>query len=86
MIAFDVTGKTLSTQMLVDKLQAWRLNGDDVSLLVGGPDGLDNDLVKSADERWSLSGLTLPHPVVRVIFVEQLYRAWSITQGHPYHR
>lgn len=85
-IAFDVTGKTLSTQMLVDKLQAWRLNGDDVSLLVGGPDGLDNDLVKSADERWSLSGLTLPHPVVRVIFVEQLYRAWSITQGHPYHR
>lgn len=85
-IALDVAGKHLSTEKLVDKLQTWRQYGDDVALLVGGPDGLDQTLLQRADERWSLSDLTLPHPIVRVIFVEQLYRAWSITQGHPYHR
>ena len=86
LIALDVKGRTLSTEMLVDKLQAWRQNGDNVALLVGGPDGLDDELLQASHERWSLSGLTLPHPVVRVLLVEQLYRAWSITQGHPYHR
>ena len=62
------------------------MSGDNYSLLIGGPDGIDRDCLSSADERWSLGPLTLPHPLVRVVLVEQLYRAWSLTTGHPYHR
>jgi 23S rRNA (pseudouridine1915-N3)-methyltransferase len=60
--------------------------GRDVALLVGGPEGLEPGMSAAADERWSLSPLTLPHPLVRIVLAEQLYRAWSILKGHPYHR
>lgn len=85
-IALDVKGKSLSTELLVANIQQWQLQGDDVCILVGGPDGIDASLLAGVDARWSLSGLTLPHPVVRLVFAEQIYRAWSIIQGHPYHR
>jgi 23S rRNA (pseudouridine1915-N3)-methyltransferase len=62
------------------------MSGDNYSLVIGGPDGVDDSLLQRADLRWSLSPLTLPHPLVRVILVEQLYRAWTINAGHPYHR
>jgi 23S rRNA (pseudouridine1915-N3)-methyltransferase len=85
-IALDVRGRSLSTEQLAGKLAAWQMEGDDVSLLVGGPDGLDARCLDRAAEKWSLSALTLPHPLVRVLLAEQLYRAWSINQNHPYHR
>jgi 23S rRNA (pseudouridine1915-N3)-methyltransferase len=85
-IALDVLGKSLSTEQLAAKLAAWQMDGDDISLLVGGPDGLANVCLERASERWSLSALTLPHPLVRVLLAEQIYRAWSINHNHPYHR
>jgi 23S rRNA (pseudouridine1915-N3)-methyltransferase len=85
-IALDVRGQTWSTEALARELEAWMADGRDLALLVGGPDGLSRDCLARADERWSLSPLTFPHPLVRVILAEQLYRAWSLTQGHPYHR
>ncbi|MFL0803733.1 MAG: 23S rRNA (pseudouridine(1915)-N(3))-methyltransferase RlmH [Agarilytica sp.] len=86
MIALDVKGKSLSTEGLTEKLKDWQMNGQDVSIVIGGPDGLSNACLQKAHERWSLSALTLPHPLVRVVLIEQLYRAWSITQNHPYHK
>ncbi|TGD74244.1 23S rRNA (pseudouridine(1915)-N(3))-methyltransferase RlmH [Mangrovimicrobium sediminis] len=85
-IALDVRGKSLSTPQLADKLSEWQMSGDNFSLLIGGPDGLSPACLQRADMRWSLSDLTLPHPLVRVILAEQLYRAWTITVNHPYHR
>ena len=85
-IALDVTGKAWDTPALAEQLQQWQLNGQDIDLLVGGPDGLSDACLSRADTTWSLSRLTLPHPLVRVILVEQLYRAWSILANHPYHR
>lgn len=85
-IALEVTGKPWSTEQLAAKLGDWRQGGDNISLLIGGPDGLHPDCLAKADAKWSLSNLTLPHPLVRVVLSEQLYRAWSILQGHPYHR
>ena len=85
-IALDVQGKRLSTPGLADQLSAWQMSGDNYSLLVGGPDGLSPECLKRASARWSLSDLTLPHPLVRVLLAEQLYRAWTITVNHPYHR
>ena len=85
-LALDVKGKAWSTMQLADRLQQWMNAGTDVGLLIGGPDGLAKDCLDSAEERWSLGPLTLPHPLVRVVLAEQLYRAWSITCGHPYHR
>lgn len=85
-IALDLTGKGWSTPELARQLEGWRLGARDVSLLVGGPDGLDPRCLVRADQRWSLSNLTLPHPLVRVLLAEQLYRAWTITQNHPYHK
>lgn len=85
-IALDVRGRGWSTEQLAAKLQDWQRDGRDVSLLVGGPDGLAPDCLARAEQRWSLSPLTLPHPLVRVLLAEQLYRAWSIGSGHPYHR
>ena len=61
-------------------------DGRDVGFMIGGPDGIDPEVLKKADTRWSLSPLTLPHPLVRVVLAEQLYRAWTVTQNHPYHR
>jgi len=85
-VALDVRGKSLSTEKLATRLQYLRDEARDLALLVGGADGLDESCVLQADERWSLSALTFPHPLVRVIVAEQLYRAWSLLQGHPYHR
>jgi len=85
-VALDVGGKSLSTADLANKLQQWQLAGHNVSLLIGGPDGLSRDVRNRADYCWSLSDLTLPHPLVRVILLEQLYRAHTILVNHPYHR
>lgn len=85
-VALDVRGKALSTEQLAGQFQQLRDGGRNVSLLVGGPDGLAPACLEAADARWSLSPLTFPHPIVRVILAEQLYRAWSILAGHPYHR
>jgi len=85
-IALDVTGKAWSTEGLAERLQQWMAGGRDVALLIGGPDGLAAECLASADMRWSLSALTYPHALVRIILAEQLYRAWSINAGHPYHR
>ncbi len=85
-IALEVGGRAWSTEQLSTRLDSWMGEGRDVALLVGGPEGLEPGLSASADERWSLSPLTLPHPLVRIVLAEQLYRAWSILKGHPYHR
>ena len=85
-IALDVRGDSLSTEQLAQQLADWQMSGANVSLLIGGPDGLSAACLAAARQRWSLSALTLPHPLVRVLLAEQLYRAWTITVGHPYHR
>lgn len=85
-IALDVLGKAWSTEQLADKLQQWQLSGDNFSLLIGGPDGLSKECLQRANSKWSLSALTLPHPLVRILLAEQLYRAGTINSGHPYHR
>jgi 23S rRNA (pseudouridine1915-N3)-methyltransferase len=85
-IALDVPGERISTAQLARQLEAWQMSGSNYSLLVGGPDGLAARCLERAVARWSLSDLTLPHPLVRVLLAEQLYRAWTITANHPYHR
>jgi 23S rRNA (pseudouridine1915-N3)-methyltransferase len=85
-IALEVGGRRWSTEQLAEQLDTWLAGGQDIALLVGGPEGLAEDCRSSADQQWSLSPLTLPHPLVRVLLAEQLYRAWSILRGHPYHR
>lgn len=85
-IALDQRGQGWSTRALSGKLESWRAAGGDVAFLVGGPDGLDRACLERSEVRWSLSPLTLPHPLVRILVAEQLYRAWTITQNHPYHR
>lgn len=85
-IALDVKGKQLDTGQWAQKLGRLRDEGRNISLLVGGPDGLAPECLVRADALWSLSALTFPHPVVRVIVAEQLYRAWSLLNNHPYHR
>ena len=85
-LALEVKGKEWSTEQLAEQLSGWMADGRDLALLVGGPDGLAEECLKRAEGRWSLSPLTLPHPLVRVVIAEQLYRALSILRGHPYHR
>jgi 23S rRNA (pseudouridine1915-N3)-methyltransferase len=85
-VALDERGTTLTTMALAAKLKAWQLESDAVALVIGGPDGLDPAFRQAAHERIRLSDLTLPHAMVRVLLAEQLYRAWSINAGHPYHR
>lgn len=85
-VAMEVGGKTLSTPELAARLGRWREEGRRAAFLVGGPDGLPDLCRARATEQWSLSRLTLPHPLVRVLLAEQLYRAWSLMAGHPYHR
>jgi len=86
LVALDNRGKTLSTQKLSAQLQKWLELGKPIQFLIGGPDGLHNDCRDRSDELISLSELTYPHPLVRVIWLEQLYRAQSILNNHPYHR
>ena len=85
-VALDERGTTLTTMALAGKLKDWQLSGVDVAVVIGGPDGLDPAFRQAAHERIRLSDLTLPHAMVRVLLIEQLYRAWSINAGHPYHR
>jgi len=85
-VALAVEGKPWSTEQLSRELEGWRMQGGDVALLIGGPDGMTPEIMNLARQRWSLSNLTLPHPLVRVLMAEQLYRAWTILQGHPYHK
>lgn len=85
-ISLDVGGSRWSTEQLAERLQDWMGAGQDLSLLVGGPEGLSADCRALAQETWSLSPLTFPHPLVRVILAEQLYRAWTVLRNHPYHR
>jgi 23S rRNA (pseudouridine1915-N3)-methyltransferase len=82
----EVRGKNWSTEELSHQLAEWRMDGHNVSFVIGGPDGLSQTCLDQADAKWSLSNLTLPHPLVRIVFVEQLYRAWTILQNHPYHK
>ena len=84
-VALDVTGRACSTEQLAKKLDNWRMQGDDVSFLIGGADGLDESCLQRANESLSLSALTFPHQLVRLIFLEQLYRAFSIIHHLPYH-
>ncbi|HBC57895.1 MAG TPA: 23S rRNA (pseudouridine(1915)-N(3))-methyltransferase RlmH [Gammaproteobacteria bacterium] len=85
-VALAVEGERWSTEQLADKMSQWNLNYRQVTFLIGGPEGLPGQLQTEANEVWSLSPLTLPHPLVRVVVAEQLYRAWSILNGLPYHR
>jgi 23S rRNA (pseudouridine1915-N3)-methyltransferase len=85
-VALDERGKAVTTKELAQQLQDWQLAANDVVLLIGGPDGLDDGLKASAQQQIRLSHLTLPHAMARVLLVEQLYRAWSVNANHPYHR
>ena len=86
LIALEVGGRNLSTEKLADTLKLWMQDGQDVALAIGGPDGLSNEVRQQAEWHWSLSPLTLPHPIVRIIVIEQIYRAMSLINRHPYHR
>ena len=85
-VALDLSGQVLTTPQLAQTLSRWLEGGKPIALLVGGPDGLADSVKSKAAEFWSLSALTYPHPLVRIIVAEQLYRAWSILNNHPYHR
>lgn len=85
-IALEVKGKTLDTATLARRLDEMKLGGGNLCFLIGGPDGLSAQCQARADECWSLSALTFPHPLVRILLVEQLYRASCVSKGHPYHR
>lgn len=85
-VALDAEGRVHTTEKLARRLDGLRRQGQDLVLIVGGPDGLAPSLTESVHERWSLSALTLPHPLVRVVVAEQIYRCWTLLQGHPYHR
>lgn len=85
-IALDVAGQQWNTEQLASQLAIWLNSGRDVALLLGGPEGLAGECRARAEQTWSLSRLTFPHLLVRILVAEQLYRAWSILNNHPYHR
>ena len=85
-IALDERGQSFASTAFAARLQKWQSDGRDLCFLIGGADGLSSACLARADERLSLSDLTLPHGLARVLLVEQLYRAWSLSAGHPYHR
>jgi 23S rRNA (pseudouridine1915-N3)-methyltransferase len=85
-VALDGHGKAWSSEELAQQLARWRMQGKDLAFLIGGADGLAAPVLERADQRWSLGPLTLPHPLVRIVMVEQLYRAASLLANHPYHR
>lgn len=85
-VTLEVTGRAWDTPTLARQLETWKMDGRDVSLLIGGPEGLAPACIAVSEQKWSLSPLTLPHPLVRIVLTESLYRAWSVTQNHPYHR
>ena len=85
-VTLEVEGRPWSTEALAEQLENWRLEARTVNLMVGGPEGLPAEVLGRSDQRWSLSPLTLPHPLVRILLAEQLYRAWTILNRHPYHK
>lgn len=85
-IALDEGGKAISTHFVAKQLDQWQMNGQDVNLIIGGADGLDHSILLNAHQTWSLSKLTFPHQLVKVLVVEQIYRAFSLLNNHPYHR
>ncbi|MDN4501244.1 23S rRNA (pseudouridine(1915)-N(3))-methyltransferase RlmH [Alteromonadaceae bacterium BrNp21-10] len=85
-VTLEVTGKPWTTPQLAKQLDLWQHDGRDVSLLIGGPEGLSPECIQASEQKWSLSALTLPHPLVRIVVAESLYRAWSLNNNHPYHR
>ena len=85
-VLLDERGRQFTSRALSDKLQGWLAEGPDLTFIIGGPDGVSQDVSERANVTWSLSDLTLPHGLARVLFIEQLYRAWTLTTGHPYHR
>ncbi|OOF24888.1 23S rRNA (pseudouridine(1915)-N(3))-methyltransferase RlmH [Salinivibrio proteolyticus] len=85
-VTLDIPGKPWDTPQLAEQLEKWKLDARDVAILIGGPEGLASECKAAAEQSWSLSPLTLPHPLVRIVMAESLYRAWSLTTNHPYHR
>tara|TARA_R110002051_G_scaffold83393_1_gene147875 strand:- start:180239 stop:180673 length:435 start_codon:yes stop_codon:yes gene_type:complete len=85
-VTLEVNGRNWSTEELAGQLETWRLEARNVNLMVGGPEGLADEVSARSEQRWSLSALTLPHPLVRILLAEQLYRAWTILNRHPYHK
>lgn len=86
LIVLDVAGRVVTTEKLASMLDTWQQQGEDISIIIGGPDGVSDELLAAASHKISLSPLTFPHHMVRVILLEQIYRAWSILNNHPYHR
>jgi 23S rRNA (pseudouridine1915-N3)-methyltransferase len=86
LVTLDIPGKAWTTPDLAVNLKIWLESGQNIALLVGGPEGLADAVKERANQSWSLSNLTLPHPMVRIVVAEQIYRAWSILNNHPYHR
>lgn len=86
MVVLDVLGKPVTTMKFSSLLGTWLEQGQDISIIIGGPDGVSDELLSQSAQKISLSALTFPHPLVRVILLEQIYRAWSILNNHPYHR
>lgn len=86
LVVLDVLGRSVTTMKFSSMLEDWLQQGQDISIVIGGPDGVSDELLSQARTKLSLSGLTFPHPLVRVILLEQIYRAWSILNNHPYHR
>ena len=85
-VLLDERGRQLTSESLAKRLSTWQSEGRDLSFIIGGPDGVPDTVRQRADFTWSLSDLTLPHGLARVLLAEQLYRAWSLQAGHPYHR
>jgi len=85
-VTLEVTGKSWTTEQLANEMIKWQHDGRNISLLIGGPEGLAPECIQQSEQRWSLSALTLPHPLVRIIVAESLYRAFTLTINHPYHR
>lgn len=86
LIVLDEHGQQVTTKGLAEKLEDWLASGQDIALVVGGPDGLEQSLIEQARWKWGLSKLTMPHPMVRILVAEQIYRAYSVINNHPYHR
>jgi 23S rRNA (pseudouridine1915-N3)-methyltransferase len=86
LIALDVKGKRMSSELLAAMMRDWLDTGRDIAFIIGGPDGLSEELLQKAGRKISLSDMTFPHALVRVMLLEQLYRSWSILSNHPYHR
>ncbi len=86
LVLLDERGRQLSSKSLADRLSAWQNDGRDLCFVIGGPDGVPEPVREHSNFTWSLSELTLPHGLARVVLAEQLYRAWSLMSGHPYHR